>query len=263
MNGTLDLHTAAFGRRVEFHGEVDSTNRIAAELARAGAPEGTTVVADSQSAGRGRRGRSWFSPPGANLYFSVVLRPAAPAAAAGQIALVAAAALHRALAARAPGAGLRIKWPNDILTARGAKLAGILCEAGSEAGAVRYAVVGIGVNVNVRSFPPELAGSAGSLALEGGREHDRGRLLAAVLDLLEPEYRRWCAAGSLAPLLPYLEEHSALRGRRVTIREPDGVRTGRAEGIAPGGELLVREPGGALVAIVSGEVTLEPEPPAA
>lgn len=259
----LELTTASFGRSIEFHEAVDSTNRIALERARGGAPEGAAVVADSQSAGRGRRGRSWFSPPGANLYVSVVLRPRVPPAVVAQIPLVAAAALHRALAARAPELPLRIKWPNDILTERGAKLAGVLCEAAVESAALRHAVVGMGVNVNVRSFPPDLAGTATSLAIESGREHDRRRLLAAVLNAFEEDYRLWLGARSLAPLLSYLESNSALRGRRVTIRETGGPLAGTAEGIAPGGELLIRDAHGTLHRVTSGEVRLDGDVPPA
>ena len=250
--------TGTFGRELEFLDSVDSTNRVAADRAEAGAPEGTTIVAETQLAGRGRRGRTWVSPPGVNLYFSVVLRPGVAPARIGQLPLVAAAALHRALAAFAPSVTTLIKWPNDILAGGGGKLAGILCEAGIEADAVRHAVVGIGVNVNALTFPAELAGVATSLALESGAEHPRSGLLAAALDALEEDYRRWCAGPDLTGFLPYLQEHSALRGRRVAVEGPGGERIGRVEGISPAGELLLRDAGGRTVEITSGDVRVIP-----
>ena len=252
------LTTAAFGRSLEYLAAVDSTNRIAVERAQAGAPEGTTIVAEEQLAGRGRRGRAWVSPPGVNLYFSIVLRPRIAPARIGQIPLVAAAALHRALAAAAPAAALFIKWPNDILSAEGEKLAGILCEGDIEADAVRHAVVGIGINVNGRSFPAALAGRATSLAKVSGSEHSRPRLLAAVLNCFERDYRRWHDGDDLREFLPYLEGHSALRGKTVAVEGLAGQLTGRVEGIGAGGELLLRDARGEVSRISSGDVQVGP-----
>jgi BirA family biotin operon repressor/biotin-[acetyl-CoA-carboxylase] ligase len=256
------LETASFGRALEYLETIDSTNRLAVDRAEAGAPEGTTIVAETQLSGRGRRGRVWVSPPGINLYFSIVLRPRIPPARIGQLPLVAAAALHRALSSFAPALRLLIKWPNDILAAGGGKVAGILCEAGIETDLVRHAVVGIGINVNGRTFPPALAGVATSLARESGAEHSRPRLLAAVLKAFEEDYGRWQAQPDLQGSLPYLEGHSALRGRTVTIEGLGGPRVGRVEGISAGGELLLREAGG-VAAICSGDVSIGPRAPAA
>lgn len=257
------LETAAFGRRLEYLESIDSTNRLAAERAAAGAPEGTTVVAETQLAGRGRRGRTWISPPGINLYFSVVLRPRIAPARIGQLPLVAAVALHRALSAFAPAAALRIKWPNDILAGHGGKLAGILCEAGIEADAVHHAVVGIGINVNGRRFPAAIAGIATSLAHECAAEQSRPRLLAAVLNAFEEDYGAWLSGADLADFLPYLGEHSALQGRAVTVEAPGGASAGRVEGIGAGGELLLRDAGGALLKLNAGDVRIGPRAPAA
>lgn len=254
------LATEAFGRDLDYREEVDSTNRVALERAIAGAPEGATVVAESQSSGRGRRGRRWISPPGVNLYFSVVLRPAIAPARLGQLPLVAAVALHRALSAFAPAVPLLIKWPNDILARRGGKLAGVLCEAGIETDAVRHAVVGIGINVNGRTVPPTLAGVATSLAREGGAASSRPRLLAAVLNAFEEDYRRWLAEPALEGFLPYLEEHSTLRGRTVRVEGLGGRRVGRVEGIGAGGELLVRGADGVTMQVFSGDVRVAPRP---
>lgn len=266
LRGTVDtplpwevaaaLETETFGRDLDYLETVDSTNRVAVERAAAGAPEGATIVAETQLAGRGRRGRVWVSPPGVNLYFSVVLRPRIAPARLGQLPLVAAAALHRALASFAPAAQLLVKWPNDILAKAGGKLAGILCEAGVETDVVRQAVVGIGINVNGRTVPPALAGIATSLARESGARHSRPRLLAAVLNAFEQDYLRWLGGSGLEGFLPYLEEHSALRGRTVTVEGLGGPRTGRVEGISPDGELLLRDAGGRTARICSGDVRI-------
>jgi BirA family biotin operon repressor/biotin-[acetyl-CoA-carboxylase] ligase len=255
---TAALATETFGRNLDCLETVDSTNRVAAERAEAGAPEGTTVVAETQLSGRGRRGRSWISPPGVNLYFSIILRPRVAPARIGQLTLVAAVALHRALSSFAPAVSLLIKWPNDILVAGGEKIAGILCEAGIEADVVRHAVVGIGINVNGRTVPPALAGVATSLSRESGSEHSRPQLLAAVLNNFEQDYRRWLGGPDLTGFLPYLQEHSALGGRTVAVEGPGGQRVGRVEGIGPDGELLLRDGGGSAMKICSGEVRVAP-----
>jgi BirA family biotin operon repressor/biotin-[acetyl-CoA-carboxylase] ligase len=255
---SASLDTESFGRNLEYLETVDSTNRVAAERAVAGAPEGTAVVAEMQLSGRGRRGRPWISPPGANLYFSIVLRPRVAPVRIGQIPLVGAVALHRALSSFAPAASIFIKWPNDILAAGGGKLAGILCEAGVEADLVRHAVVGIGINVNGRTFPPELAGIATSLAKESGTEHSRPLLLAAVLNAFERDYRRWLDGSDLSGFLAYLQEHSALRGRMVAVEGPGGRCVGRVEGISPDGELLLRDESGRAMKVCSGDVRVVP-----
>ena len=257
------LETETFGRELEYLETVDSTNRVAAERAAAGVPEGATVVAETQLSGRGRRGRAWISPPGVNLYFSIVLRPRVAPARIGQIPLVAAVALHRALSSFAPAASLLIKWPNDILAEGGGKLAGILCEAGIEADVVHHAVVGVGINVNGRTLPPALAGVATSLAKESGAEHSRPRLLAAVLNFFEQDYRRWLGDSDLGGFLPYLQEHSALRGKTVAVEGLGGQRVGRVEGVSAEGELLLRDADGRTMKICSGDVRIGPLAPPA
>src|SRR5262249_51148011 len=140
-------------RRIDWHASLDSTQRRATELARDGAEEGTTVIAETQTAGRGRLGRRWHSPPGLNVYASVILRPALPPSEVPQVALVAGLATARAVAA-ATGLDARVKWPNDVLL-DGRKVAGILTEMEAELERVRFVIVGIGVNVNAaaETFP--------------------------------------------------------------------------------------------------------------
>ncbi len=254
---TPHLKTRALGRVLEYHEMVDSTNRAAAELALRGAPEGAVVVADAQSAGRGRMGRRWESPAGENLYFSVLLTPSVEPARVPQLALVAAVAVHEGLAACCPDIPALIKWPNDILVG-GRKLAGILCEASLEADRVHRVILGVGINVNGAGVPRALRGSATTLRIAGGRETSRPALLGAVLNQLEVRYEGWLRDGSLSGLLGYFEGHSALNGRPVAAENLTGVVRGIARGITPTGELVIERAGGALVHLLAGDVHLLP-----
>jgi len=251
------LKTRTLGRRLEYHDAVDSTNRAAGELGRRGAVEGTLVVADAQTAGRGRMGRSWESPAGENLYFSILLTPNVEPARVPQLALVAAAAVHAGLAECCPDIVAQIKWPNDILVG-GRKVAGILCEASLEADRVHRVVLGVGINVCGASVPRALRATATTLRIAGGRRVSRPALLGAVLNHLEARYERWLQDGSLAGLREYFERHSALNGRPVAAENHSGVVHGTARGITPTGELVIETAGGAQLHLLAGDVHLLP-----
>ncbi len=225
-------------------GRVDSTQAIAFALAADGAPDRTVVVAESQAAGRGRRGRTWHDEPGASLLVSVVLRPRLPAARLPTLSLVAAVAVAEALVA-VTGVAPRLKWPNDVLV-DGRKIAGILLESRLPEGTT---ILGIGINVAQRAFPPELAERATSLRLATGRDVDRETLLAAVLEALD----RWRARLEAEGFEPVRARWRALAdtlGRPVTV---DGV-SGVAVDVDDDGALLVDE-GGRRRRVVAGEVT--------
>lgn len=179
------------GGEIRRYGEVDSTNDLAFDHAAAGCPEGTTVVAESQRAGRGRRGRSWYSPGGANLYFSIVLRPSRPRREWPEIPWVVAGAVAAGLA-RAGVRNLSIKSPNDVL-AGGRKIAGVLLE-NRVGGSVRTAVVaGVGLNVNLprRLMPEGLRETATSVEEETGAPAERETLLLGLLSSIDGHYRTW------------------------------------------------------------------------
>jgi BirA family biotin operon repressor/biotin-[acetyl-CoA-carboxylase] ligase len=213
------------------HRLTDSTNERAKELAAAGAPHGTTVTADEQSAGRGRQGRVWTAPPRSALLMSVVLRELDEL-----LPLAAAVAVAEALPAAAA-----IKWPNDVWV-DGCKVAGILVEGRPQEG---WAVLGIGLNVTTREFPAELEGLATSLHLSGS-DADVESVTASVIRSLD----RWL--GAPAPdVLPAWRERDALKGRRVRWGEGEGV----ADGIEDGGALIVRTDSG-RVTLDAGEVHL-------
>lgn len=247
------LHAKLLRGEIVHHSTIDSTNRLAAELARGGAVEGTIVVAEQQTAGRGRLGRTWVSPASVNLYMSVVLRPRIPPLEVPRLTLVAGLAVAEAI--RDSGAFQpRIKWPNDVLLA-GRKVAGVLTELEAEADRVRFVIVGIGVNLNATrtDFPPDLKTKATSLLLAGGVPVDRAAFTGRLLTRLDAAYAAFLDGG-FAALRHRYEELHGLVGLAVTI---DGTPplAGTVRGVDDGGTLLVESAGG-LQRVVSGEVTL-------
>jgi BirA family biotin operon repressor/biotin-[acetyl-CoA-carboxylase] ligase len=232
------LKTERFGRRLACFESIDSTNVHAAQLAREDAPEGTLVLAEAQTRGRGRLGRSWVSPPRLNLYASFVLRPRLAPADAPQLALAAAVAVARTLEPLAPGR-VAIKWPNDCLL-DGKKVAGILTEMDAEVDRIRSIVLGIGVNLNApaRAFPPELRATATSVWLATGERVDRARFAAALCGALEGVYDRVVRDG-FAVIAPEWESLSCLTGRRVTIDGAGRRSEGTVRGIDERGRLVL------------------------
>jgi BirA family biotin operon repressor/biotin-[acetyl-CoA-carboxylase] ligase len=243
-----------FGARVLFFNCTPSTNDVALALAAAGDNEGAVVVADEQTAGRGRRGRAWHSPAGSGLYVSVVLQPSractSAARATGLVTLAAGVALAEAVEAMT-GLTPDIKWPNDLLIGR-LKLAGILAEAAP--GELGQVVVGYGINVGARAFPPDLATRAISLESELGRAVDRAALCAATLAAMSRRYRDLLDGHFDAILDAWRTRSPSSRGARVTWSVPSGARSGITHGIDDHGALLVRV-GDRLERIVGGEVT--------
>lgn len=247
------LTTRCLGRPYVFLPSCASTNDEAATRAAAGASEGLVVAADEQSRGRGRRGRVWHSPPGQDLYFSILLRPALPVERSAPITLAAGAALAEALARL--GFAPRLKWPNDVLldTAHGPrKVAGILAEMASEGGHVRHIVLGIGINVNSHAFPAELAAQATSLALVRGEALDRCRVLVSFLAAFEQVYRGFVARGAGDALKAWRQ--FARFGQACWIETAAGRSEGVAEGVDETGALLMRTRDGKLRPVHAGEV---------
>ncbi len=251
----LAPHLTGSWRCIHWFAEVDSTQRVARELAREGAPEGTVVVTERQTAGRGRLGRQWHSPAGVNLYCSLVLRPALAPGAVPQIALVAGAAVAAAVE-EATGLRPAIKWPNDVLLG-GRKVAGILTEMDSEMERVHHVIAGIGVNLNAprTAFPPELRGKAGSLRLATGRRVDRAAFTGRLLAALEARYGRFVAKG-FGSVRAEWESYSCLTGREVRVAAADGELAGRVLGLDDDGALRLARAGGGVVRVVAGEVTV-------
>ncbi|HVB99300.1 MAG TPA: biotin--[acetyl-CoA-carboxylase] ligase [Candidatus Dormibacteraeota bacterium] len=229
-----------------------STNDVALELGYKGAPQGAVVIAEEQTAGRGRLGRSWHSEQASGIYVSVVLRPAMPPASASLLTLVAGLAAREAVAGQT-GLALDIRWPNDLLLG-GRKFAGILTEMYAEPDRIEFVVVGMGINVNQERFPPELAGTATSLRTETGRTHSRLELLVRLLLELEGHYNRFMAEGPGAIIERFGQVSSYARGKRVRIHTATETYTGTTAGLEPGGLLRVRRDGGGVETIISGDV---------
>ena len=246
------LTAGGAGRVLEIHDCLDSTNNRAKALAAAGAPHGLTVIADSQTGGRGRRGRSFFSPGHTGVYMTCVLRPECPAEKAGLLTSLAAVATARAVEKTA-SADIKIKWVNDLYL-NGKKICGILSEAGPVTGNGKpdYAVVGIGVNAGRMDFPPELRDIATSIGNETGRDPDRNRLIAEILNGLD---ELWGDLETGA----FLEEsrrRSNVIGRTVTVIESGRSYPARALDIDGQGRLVI-ETGEGRACLNSGEVSLK------
>jgi BirA family biotin operon repressor/biotin-[acetyl-CoA-carboxylase] ligase len=251
------LSTAVLGRaEIEIHPEIGSTNARARDLAQTGAPEGTLVLAESQTSGRGRLGRSWHSPAGRNLYFTLILKPPCAPAEAALIPLTAGLAGAEAIG-RLTGTQPEVKWPNDLMLG-GRKIAGILSEMECRGVVVRFVVLGVGLNVNMTAadLPPELAAQAGSLRLALGRPFDRAQVLAAFLNRLETRYRTLLLGGRAELLADYRQVCQTL-GSRVQYALENELVTGTAEEIDGEGNLLVRrEADGRMIRITAGDVSL-------
>jgi len=227
----------------------DSTQAEAIRLAASGAPEGSVVVTDLQTEGRGRLGRSWWGEAGSSLLVSVLLRPAIPVARLPHFPLLGAVAAREALK-NVTNLPIFIKWPNDLLVHR-KKVVGILAEAGSADGRILHVVIGIGVNVCQTSFPPELTERATSLMLAGGASFSREATLEALLRSLDQWYRIYLEAG-FSPVRQAWRQGAATLGEFVMI--PSQGVEGTATDLDDGGALIVRGRDGRLERIVSGEI---------
>lgn len=244
------LFTRVVGRRLLYFQELTSTMDEAARQGEAGTEEGTVVVTEVQTAGRGRMGRSWTSPPG-NLLFSVVFRPDLHTL--PLLNLLAGVATVRALR-KVTGLEPRLKWPNDVLLA-GKKVAGILVESVVAGEGVCYAVLGIGINVSLdASSFQELAGNTTSVNEAAGRSVPREDLLRQLLQDLDALYLTAAQGGS-----PLAEWRGLLEtlGRRVTVKWREDVFAGQAEDVDETGNLLLRLNSGELVTLTAGDVTLQ------
>jgi BirA family biotin operon repressor/biotin-[acetyl-CoA-carboxylase] ligase len=238
---------AHFGAPLYFFNETGSTNDVAAALAERGAPEGTAVIAMAQSAGRGRMGRTWFSPPGAGVYVSVVCRQPGVAP---LLTLAGGVAVAEGIR-RATGLPCEIKWPNDIGPTGDLrrKLAGILAEATTGVGGVSHVILGFGINLQPAAYPPEIASRATAIEAELGRPADGALVVAETLASLATQVRRIVAGDAASVLARWQELSPSASGRTIAS---DGWK-GTTAGIDADGALLVRV-GMQLQRIVSGEI---------
>lgn len=248
------LHAAVIGRRLVCLPGTASTNADAFRLAEAGADEGTVIIADAQSGGKGRMGRIWSSPPGTNLYSSVILRPTVKPYEAPQLTFLSAVAVARAIE-QTTQLKPEIKWPNDVLI-NGRKVAGLLNEMSAETDGINFVILGIGVNLNMTAaqFPADLRTPATSLLLEQGHAVSRAQFAAAMLDELDRLYGDFLTRG-FGPVRDEWQRRCNANGREVSVSD-GGAETlrGMFEGIDGDGAMLVRLPSGMVERILCGDV---------
>ncbi|WP_113928630.1 biotin--[acetyl-CoA-carboxylase] ligase [Bacillus sp. P14.5] len=252
----LGLRTRAIGRVIEYMESVPSTQKIAHALAQEGSVEGTTVIADEQTEGRGRLLRSWHSPKGTGIWMSIILKPQLPPQRAPQFTLIAAVAVVQAIE-EVCGLSPEIKWPNDILL-NGKKVTGILTELQAEADKINSIIIGIGMNVNQKreDFPEELQAIATSLSLEKEEKISRAKLIQKVLEKLELYYDLYMEKG-FTPIKLLWESYAISIGRQITARTITGSIKGKALGINEDGVLRIEDAEGAIHEVYSADIELD------
>ncbi len=246
------LKTNTLGRVIRHYAEAGSTNDVAQQLAAEGVEEGTLVLAEEQTQGRGRLGRSWFSERHAGIYASLVLRPRLKPRWAAILTLSAAVAASEAIE-RICGLRADIKWPNDLLL-NGLKCCGILSEMQAEAEAIRHLIVGIGINVNHTSLPEELRERASSLRIEGKQQYSRVRILCALLESFENFYDAVQEGNRALVIERWIQRSSFASGKAVTIDLGGKQVRGVTAGLGEIGTLRVRLPDGRVEEVMSGDV---------
>jgi len=256
------LETEFIGRKMEYYDELPSTNQRAKELILTSPPEGTLILAEKQTSGKGRLGRAWFSPAGIGLCFSLILKPQLPPNELPKLTLVAAVALSKAIYQEAHRRPL-VKWPNDLYL-EGRKVSGILTELSGEMGRLEYLILGVGININQESvdFPEEIREKAGSLRSILGQKKPFSRLdlLGKYLKQLEEEYTNAIRSG-FERTLTYCRRHSATLGNRVEVTDGRRVYQGKAIRIEDHGGLVVEDEEGKQAQVISGDVNLIDFPP--
>ena len=247
------IKTKVFGQHICYKEEIDSTNTEAKRLAQLGEPHGLLVIADKQTMGKGRQGRSWSSEKGSGIFMSLLLKPHFKPEKASMLTLITALAVTAAIREETSLEAF-IKWPNDIVV-NGKKVCGILTEMSAEENQIHYVIIGIGINVNTEQFPEEIKDIATSLFLEKGIKLERSRFVSNVLAKLEQYYEVFLKTNNLEFLLEQYNEKLINKDKQVKIIDSKEEFTGIAKGINEKGELLVKTEQ-ELVKIRSGEVSV-------
>lgn len=248
------LQTRWMGQSCVYLESVDSTNTYAKRLAEEGASAGTLVVAEEQTEGKGRRGRSWSASKGANIMMTIILKPSVKPEHVSRMTLLMAMAAARGIRS-VTGLPAGIKWPNDVVV-HGRKVCGILTELNMEVDYINYVVIGTGINVNQEHFPKEIQDVAGSLCLELGHKIARAELAAEVLRELEELYEIFLETEDLSKLYQAYNELCVNCGHEIRVLDPGREYTGTTDGINASGELVVRKGDGSLVCVYAGEVSV-------
>jgi len=243
---------SSFVKGIKLYESVESTQNIAQQLAENDAPEGTLVLAEQQTSGRGRRGRQWLSPYGSSVSMSLILRPSLPLQFAPQMTLVAAVALCRGLR-ELTGLDIGIKWPNDLLI-NGKKISGILMESTAEDERIRYIIAGIGIGVNLQEsdYSDELRKVATSLSLETGHQVDRSDVIAAFINYFAELYALYLREG-FSPIISLWEALSVTLHKQTVLTTAEGIVEGTPIGLCDSGALSVRKTDGTIIAVFSAD----------
>ena len=254
------MHTEWVGRNVVCYKVTDSTNLRIKQMGDEGALAGTLAVAEEQTAGRGRRGRSWESPAGAGIFMSVLLRPKITPDKASMLTIVTACSTAKGIKKYFENEGascpdIQIKWPNDLVV-NGKKLAGILTEMSTQIDYINYVTVGIGINANTKKFPEELKDHATSLYLECGHMVKRASVIASIMKCFEEDYRLFLETEDLSGLMETYMSMLVNRDRDVLVLDPSGTYKAKALGIDKNGELIVRREDGTSEHVYAGEVSV-------
>ena len=246
-------------KKVVYAPEIDSTNNEAKRNAENGAKDGTLYITESQTGGRGRRGRQWVSPSGSGIWMTLLLRPQINPANASMLTIVAAMAvtmaIRRAVAETGADVECHIKWPNDVVINK-KKVCGILTEMSADMDQIHYVIVGIGINVQMTDFPKEIQNTATSLKLVTGKTLLRNKLLAKVLEEFEVLYEQFVSVESLKNLKAEYESRLANKDNRVNVLAPSGAWQGICLGIKEDGALLVQREDGKVEEVIAGEVSV-------
>lgn len=260
------INTKWVGRPAFFYDSIGSTNAQAKIDAENGASDGTLIVADRQTAGRGRRGRSWESPAGINIYYTLILKPQFAPDKASMLTIVMAMAVAEGISrtldtlqgdmqADISDVQIGIKWPNDIVT-NGKKVCGILTEMSVERDYIQNVVIGVGINVREQEFAPEIADKATSLEAEYGKQISRCTLIGNIMEAFEKDYEKFCINENLSELLNHYNSMLVNMNRDVCVMDPNGEYNGIARGINEEGELIVETADGCTRQVYAGEVSV-------
>ncbi len=249
------MTTRWIGKDIRYFAQIDSTNQYIKRIAEEGAPEGILAIADEQTAGRGRLGRSWSTPPKTAVAMSLLLRPTIPVERISMVTLIMGLAISQGCRELYPALDVGIKWPNDAVV-NGKKISGTLTEMSTDMESVLYIVVGTGINVNVKTFPEEIRETATSIALELGEDQNRAQLIAVIMKHFEDDYERFLKTQDLSLLMDEYNRQLLNKGRKVRVLQPGHEYTGEALGINKMGDLLVKKEEGTVEAVYAGEVSV-------
>lgn len=243
-----------FAKDIYFYDEIDSTNDECKKLAEQGAAHGTLVVAEKQTHGKGRRGRSWESPKGTGIWMTLLLRPDIEPYNSSGLTLVAAMAIGKAIE-EVTSLEAKIKWPNDIVV-NGKKVTGILTEMSAQPDMINYIVIGIGINVNTEDFPEDIKATASSLKIESGKIVKRSSIIAAFGKYFEQYYKKYVSEQDMSLLIEEYNAELINVNREIKVLAKENSYTGIARGINRHGELIVETDDKEIRTVVAGEVSV-------